>query len=471
MAPPKRRSCRNCIKAKRRCDLAIPKCQRCSKRGLACDHRGLDLGVSDVGAGRGRRVNEERRHASSSGLVEEMEEDDPPLNERVEEDSHDQDHAPPPEPVANHNSSDPCPNATLENTLSCFSWNWITENDKAMRCTSQSLWLQTWTNAQDWTLDMQLPSPMNLETLSEWPSSSSDVEEITNNNKTPPAITHGDTTEDIYYQRGKFASLQLKKYPEMFHKSGQTPFIHWNLYSEHTPQVIQDVLSACALYSGKNVHNERLVYRDITRKAWDLASRPMLLGRENRGELLASTQALLLYQIIRLFDGDIRQRADAEAHEAILKTWTDHLHTNIQPLPSIANDTTATTSPTDTLTPSSWKEWIFQETCRRTILISYMLSGVYSFLKFGSDNVPCKVNDFSFTAQAALWNAPSEYRWKEGWKETKHFSITVGEWDVVMGGAVPNDLDELGVMVMASLKGTEITRQWLGGEHLERWGL
>jgi len=103
----------------------------------------------------------------------------------------------------------------------------------------------------------------------------------------------------------------------MFYKRGQTPFLHRHLYSEHRSQVIQDVLSACALYCGKNVANETLVYQDISRKAWDLAGKQILL--QSPLNMLAYTQALLLYQIIRLFDGDIRQRADAESHELVLK--------------------------------------------------------------------------------------------------------------------------------------------------------
>jgi len=34
--PPRQKSCTSCIKAKRRCDLRTPSCQRCAQRGLAC---------------------------------------------------------------------------------------------------------------------------------------------------------------------------------------------------------------------------------------------------------------------------------------------------------------------------------------------------------------------------------------------------------------------------------------------------
>ena len=39
-------------------------------------------------------------------------------------------------------------------------------------------------------------------------------------------------------------------------------------------------------------------------------------------------QALILYQIIRLFDGDVRQRANAERHLELLDSWTLRLQQN-----------------------------------------------------------------------------------------------------------------------------------------------
>lgn len=36
--PPRRKSCAACIKAKRRCDAAMPACFRCSQRRITCDY-------------------------------------------------------------------------------------------------------------------------------------------------------------------------------------------------------------------------------------------------------------------------------------------------------------------------------------------------------------------------------------------------------------------------------------------------
>jgi hypothetical protein len=182
--------------------------------------------------------------------------------------------------------------------------------------------------------------------------------------------------------------------------------------------------------------------------------------------LLASTQALLFYQIIRLFDGDIRQRTDAECDEMTLISWTEQLLARVHPITPTIEPLTL-----ETLTVSSWNHWIFEESCRRTILTSYMLQGVYSFLKFGYDNVTGKVNKLSFTGQAALWNAPSEFHWKDALKDKNQFQVIIGDWDTAMDGVKPTDIEELGMMIMACYKGMDLTCEWLGKENLSRWGL
>lgn len=63
-----------------------------------------------------------------------------------------------------------------------------------------------------------------------------------------------------------------------------------------------DVISACALYASKNTTNDMIIMRCIENKADDLLSSGSATGLLN---CLAQTQALLLYQIMRFFDGDI----------------------------------------------------------------------------------------------------------------------------------------------------------------------
>lgn len=70
------------------------------------------------------------------------------------------------------------------------------------------------------------------------------------------------------------------------------------------------------------------------------------------GTALIRVQALLLYQTIRVFDGDIRLRANADKHMDMLHNWNKHL----ADLRDDSNDVQL--SPTGSLevqTPESWQ--------------------------------------------------------------------------------------------------------------------
>jgi hypothetical protein len=112
------------------------------------------------------------------------------------------------------------------------------------------------------------------------------------------------------------------------------PFLHRQLYSESgLPPCLQDAFTAVALYESKNDKNEEVLFRIIEEKANKLLNEPSSVTDSGEGvpssfrtvELLARVQALFIYQFIRLFDGDIRQRAQAEALIPTLKGWTNNL--------------------------------------------------------------------------------------------------------------------------------------------------
>ena len=403
MALPRRRSCLNCVKGKRRCDAAVPQCQRCAGKGLACDY----LGASQL--------------APVSGPISQLG----------------------PEAGGLHSTT---PGLLTDNNLETLD-------------------------------DMDLSSGMGL--LPFIPEHGLDWFDIQNMgdmegyvNAMPGAIESSDDyvmKGAIYQSRIAFVSQQFKTYPGMFFRRGQTPFIHRHMYHGHTPPVIYDVLSSCALYCGKNKDNESLVFGDISRKVRKLkdeTQRSFLSPVDH----LASVQALLLYQIIRLLDGDVRQRADAESDEAVLISWNDQLQGRIQP-PSLSSELEGSSDLQGTMTMASWQDWILSESVRRTVLTCYMLQGAYSFLKLGHDQVAGKVDKLSFTVQSALWNAPSEYHWREALKSGNHLEVTLGRWDDVIDSAQPMDFEELGVMVLAAYKGMDITSEKLGKEHLPRYGL
>ncbi len=80
-------------------------------------------------------------------------------------------------------------------------------------------------------------------------------------------------------------------------------------------------------YIHKTPRNQNAVFHTLDRKLAALiqGATPLLCRvREN----LLALQALILYQVIQLFDGDVRRRAIGERHLELLDSWTLRLQQN-----------------------------------------------------------------------------------------------------------------------------------------------
>lgn len=63
-----------------------------------------------------------------------------------------------------------------------------------------------------------------------------------------------------------------------------------------------DAYAACAMYMAKNDVNKRMIFRGIEARAKELLRPP---HSTMPIEVLARVQSLVLYQVIRLYDGDV----------------------------------------------------------------------------------------------------------------------------------------------------------------------
>jgi len=115
---------------------------------------------------------------------------------------------------------------------------------------------------------------------------------------------------------------------------------------------------------------------------------------------LVGVQSLLIYQIIRLFDGDIRQRANAERHSGLLEAWTLQLNS------------TNNICYNDCGTESLYQRWVFIESARRTVTMSIMVQAMYSLLKDGYCTRVLLLATLPVSVDGALWNASEETWWQ-----------------------------------------------------------
>ena len=196
----------------------------------------------------------------------------------------------------------------------------------------------------------------------------------------------------------KYLVKLIKRYPAMLVYDGKLPFLHQELYREELPRAIQDTYSVCACYLGKTEANQEMIFRIMDAKIVEVLLQPE--SSWTYVDNLACVQALLMFQIIRLFDGDIRQRALAEKQDTILEQWTDQLRQR-------------TPNESSPFQPSSWKAWIFAESVRRTVILSYFLRGTYANIKLGYCTIIGTLSRLPFTAQTQLWDSPSGTEWQQ----------------------------------------------------------
>jgi hypothetical protein len=172
-------------------------------------------------------------------------------------------------------------------------------------------------------------------------------------------------------------------------------------------------------------------------------------------DLLAAVQALIIFQFIRLFDGDIRQRALAEDAEPILEAWTFELQRRTQ------EERTFTT-----VTAPSWRSWVFAESVRRTITMSFFLSGIYSLVKRGFCTVSEQVTANSFTAQRALWAASSELEWSRAKATCNRWWVDKMDFRLLLEEGQVSELDDFGMVMLITYNGRDVIDHWLATKTL-----
>lgn len=136
----------------------------------------------------------------------------------------------------------------------------------------------------------------------------------------------------------------IKFYPSSFATDNHTPWMHRHLYKDHMPASIQSCFTVCTLYSNMTSSNKTSVFRVLWQNIGEL--RECVVTTD--GERLARVQALLLYQIVCLFDGDVTLRSLADRDMLLLQEWTDNLcgiRENLNPSQEMG----------DSIMPISWE--------------------------------------------------------------------------------------------------------------------
>lgn len=232
------------------------------------------------------------------------------------------------------------------------------------------------------------------------------------------------------------ALRSITAFPRMFACSRRTPFIHHRLYDAYLPDAIQDAFTVSSAYCNKTIETEDMVLRILENKAAKLVNQDH--QSSTLEEILATVQALLLFHIIQLFDGNIRQRSLAEQNMDTLRALTMQLQARAADLDS---------------TPT-WQEWIFTESIRRTIIISIFIDGLYSGLKMGTCSNIRALSVLPFTSGVALWDLTTSASWLSESRGSRSNTVLYGDFSRAFeNGRVPGELDTFQKLLLTPCMG------------------
>jgi hypothetical protein len=250
-------------------------------------------------------------------------------------------------------------------------------------------------------------------------------------------------------QEMEFCVSQFVEYPSLWLKSGSAPFIHPSVYSDGIPNPLKAAYSAAAVYATVSPQNSSMAWTTVENLAESVLE-DQLNGPWTTLELLAHVQALCIIQIIRLFGPDVRQRYLAEITEPTLVSWTENL-----------SNQTATERTISAGSANSWRSWLLCESIRRTIIMSFMIRGVYSLVKYGYCNIAPSVTALSFTAQRRLWNATTAQEWRQACAERNEHWVGRMQFANLFAEAAKPDIEELGVLMSVTYCGQGSVEEWL----------
>ncbi|KAK1981390.1 hypothetical protein LZ30DRAFT_782083 [Colletotrichum cereale] len=408
--PPRRKTCLACIKAKRRCEHGQAVCLRCSRRKIDCVYP--------------TPPTSRPRKQTAARLVETP--------------------APQEDPEGSTETPSSCPDDSLV--------PWAQDVDLLHLEMDDFAGIDLYTDLHDFLApDALLDGPSSLTSLTPNPEQM----------LVPSQEFASDSSlEEMIASRLQYALDEIKKVPASTVLENQTPWSHPYLYRAHMPREMQDAQACCALYIAKNSTNSRFVLRTIQARAHELLSSPA--PRDDRLSILARLQAILLYQIIRLFDGDITLRASAQQTLPAL----DSAILALMPFVKWERGRPET-GPVEDHRPAcptkeTWQEWIFQESARRTMFFTSFLLATHNVL-LGKVSGDCQENHFaclSWTLSAHLWRAPDVVAFAVAWREKRHLVVTRECFGSVLKDAGADDVDAYGRILIVGAMGIDEARLW-----------
>lgn len=407
----RKKSCFACVKAKRRCDLGYPFCKRCCLKGYDCKYPNAtpqDAASSSRKAG----------HVPPEVVIRQSTPDltAPPLATGSATDS----------AASIPSSSAPFINFSADDA-SIDPFLFQTSDSSGSSSSPESF--DDFQTHHDWVIEKPREMPR---TMPRAPLMRMLVPEMT----CPAFLTDAQVVYIVRNMSGFVSSMA---------GSGTTSFLHKDLYGSQEPQAYQDCVAISALHLNKTVRNQRILARAIMAKIANMAADAK---NWTLPQHLAAVQAMIIYQIIRLYDPDLNLQQEAEKHNNLLQIWSARLWKRAFEEPQTF--------------ASDYASWIFNESVRRTVMMSVFVRCGWSCLTQGgyADQVPVLAR-LPLTKDFDAWDCAQE-DWElrpVGLMGEEESLMSYGD----MAGSWSHDrrveeLDPFGKMLLAACRGKDDPR-------------
>lgn len=447
----RRKSCFACARGKRRCDLGFPQCDRCLARRVTCEYAWISPQEAQEmaqGVNHGSRMPQDVRNGGldQCGPTETPQwslEPPAPGQSRVDDTA-----------TSGSLTTTPLTMAPalvpLLDEIIGRGRTWTFHTPDLQFQSSNKSWLNS---------DLFVPQP---------PPN-------TGTSTTPLQIASASSTitSSILQARVVYMASRQVLQVTALAEQGQTAFIHHSHVD--TSPILREALATCALYTMRNSANLSVIRSEIARRAALLVEATetaisLTLPSSHRAkmlDLLPAVQAMLIYQCMRLFSTtDDEQQTQAVRDAESLARWIDILEGDTQWPRNNGSDGAK-------LQFSGWKDWVQAESLRRTMVFAELLDSTYTYLRFGWYRGSEKLAKLCFTGQAALWEARSAAEWDQARWQRLWFEINMSNFQADTKSALPDDLDELGIIIRLSYDGFDALKEWLRNDKrlLEKWGL
>ncbi|KAI0409412.1 hypothetical protein F4802DRAFT_604167 [Xylaria palmicola] len=246
----------------------------------------------------------------------------------------------------------------------------------------------------------------------------------------------------------------IKKSHATFAQTGGTVYVHRHLYKDNMPRVMLQAFTVCSLYAGQTASNRAVVLRVLHGSVEDLKA-TVGGGVLTPQEKMARVHALMFYQTIRMFDGDVTLGQQAEDDMALLVAWNKELLKISDNLDDLANKGAAASEHP----PESWERWVFAESLRRTLIMCCTIQKYWGMLK-----LRLKASDVGYwefahrwtlsriymlICRSHLWNAQNSFDFFRAWREKPLYVISEFNFDEFLKTGTGDDLDDFGYFLLS----------------------